>query len=331
MLEERWGIVLRETGFSGLDLSLPDTPDAITHQGTTMISRAGTAAPRPSNNVPVPAQPRAQNFEKLVIIDPNVKTDSDSERVVQQISENDKFRGRVVEVVNFYDLQPDQRICILIELDSSILSDMTEPRLEVLKTLFSKSKGVLWVTKGASDQPTNPNLSLVSGLLRTLRIETGRPLVHLDLDPRSDPKTSANVIAEVYESRFEKDNADSEYITRGDVILIPRHMEDDKTGVHIAARTGNSSPQMDLIPQVGRPLKLQIAQLGLLDTFYYDDYSRGVDNLPDDHVEIEVKAIALNFRDVMMVSCDLFEFYQTSADAQRVLGYGTDRVWGPGL
>jgi hypothetical protein len=330
MLEERWGIVLRETGFSGLDLSLPDTPDAITHQGTTMISRAGTAAPRPSNNVPVPAQPRAQNFEKLVIIDPNTKTDSDSGRVVQQISENDKFRARV-EVANFYDLQPDQRICILIELDSSILSDMTEPRLEVLKTLFSKSKGVLWVTKGASDQPTNPNLSLVSGLLRTLRIETGRPLVHLDLDPRSDPKTSANVIAEVYESRFEKDNADSEYITRGDVILIPRHMEDDKTGVHIAARTGNSSPQMDLIPQVGRPLKLQIAQLGLLDTFYYDDYSRGVDNLPDDHVEIEVKAIALNFRDVMMVSCDLFEFYQTSADAQRVLGYGTDRVWGPGL
>jgi hypothetical protein len=307
MLEERWDTILKDTGFSGLDLTLPDTPDVVTHQGTTMISRAATAAPQLSNNASIPALPRAQDCEKLVLVDTNTKTDSNSDKIIQHLSEHNKLRGSVGEVVNFCNLQPDGRICILIELESSILSDMTEPSLKALKKLFSQSKGVLWVTRGASYQPTNPDLSLVSGFLRTLRIETGRPLVHLDLDPNSDSETSANTIVKVYESRFENEDAESEFVTRGGVILIPRHMEDDKTGIHIAARTGNSSPEMDMIPQPGRSLKLQIAQLGLLDTFYFDDDSRGVDELPDDHIEIEVKATALNFRDVMMVSYALYD------------------------
>ena len=63
---------------------------------------------------------------------------------------------------------------------------------------------------------------------------------------------------------------------------------------------------MDIIPQPGRSLKLQIAQLGLLDTFYFDDDPHGLDELPDDHIEIEVKANALNFRDVMTASYVLY-------------------------
>jgi hypothetical protein len=306
MLEERWDTILKNTGFSGLDLALPDTPDVITHQGTTMISRAATAAAQLSNNS---ALARAQDSEKLVLVETNTKTDSNSDRIIQHISEHHKLRGNVGEVVNLCNLQPDGRICILIELESSILSDMTEPRLKALKKLFSQSKGVLWVTRGASYQPTNPDLSLVSGFLRTLRVETGRPLVHLDLDPKSDSETSANTIAKVYESRFENNDAESEFVTRGGVILIPRHMEDDKTGIHIAARTGNSSPELDIIPQPGRSLKLQIAQLGLLDTFYFGNDSRGGDELPEDHIEIEVKATALNFRDVMMVSYVFYDLY----------------------
>jgi hypothetical protein len=302
MLEERWDEILRDTGFSGLDFALPDTTDIVTHQGTTMISRATKAVHQLSKNGPISVLPHAQDPKSIVLVNTDSNTASDSGRIKLHISEHNKLGEMVGEVVNFCNLQPDGRICILLELESSILRDMTETRLKILKTLFGQSKGILWVTRGASHLPTNPDLSLVSGLLRTLRIETGRPLVHLDLDPRSDLDTSANAIAKVYKSKFENVDVESEFVEREGVILILRYMEDDKTGVHIAARIGNSTTEIDMVPQMGRSLKLQIAQFGLLDTFYFDDDLRAADELPDDHIEIEVKANALNFRDVMTVS-----------------------------
>lgn len=302
MSEERWDRILRDTGFSGLDFSLPDTTDVITHQGTTMISRATTAVPQLSDNASIPALTQTQDSENIVLVNTNWNTVSELDGIKRYLSEHHKLGGEIREVANFCNLQTNGRICILLELGSSILRDMTESRLKVLKELFSQSKGILWVTKGANHLPTNPDLSLVSGLLRTLRIETGRPLVQLDLDPGSDLETSANAIAKVYKSRFENDDVESEFVERDGIILIPRHMEDDKTGIHIAARTGNSTPEMDTVPQAGRSLKLQIAQYGLLDTFYFDDDLRVADELPHDYIEIEVKANALNFRDVMTVS-----------------------------
>jgi len=327
MLEKRWNEILRDTGFSGVDFSLPDTTDAVTHQGTTMISRATTAIKQLSDNASAPGLPQAQESEKIVLVDTNPDTLSNSEIIKSHISEYHKLRGEIEEAVDFCNLQPDGRICILLELESSILRDMTEPRLEILKKLFSQSKGILWVTKGASHLPTNPDLSLISGLLRTLRIETGRPLVHLDLDPSSDLETSSNAIAKVYKSSFENSDIESEFVEREGVILIPRHMEDDQTGISIAARIGNSTPELDTIPQTGRSLKLKIAQHGLLDTFYFDDDLRGADELPHDHIEIEIKANALNFRDVMIVSGLIDDLFWTSTNTARVLGYGTDRVY----
>jgi NADPH:quinone reductase-like Zn-dependent oxidoreductase/ubiquinone/menaquinone biosynthesis C-methylase UbiE len=295
--EERWDTILRGAGFSGLDLTLPDTTDITTHQGTTMVSRAIAAAPPRDKNELAPI------FPQLVLVTTNPNTDRDSDQIVQQISENSRLGDSIQEVVDLESLQPNGRICILLELESSILSHMTEPRLEALKKMLDGSHGLIWVTKGASDQSTNPDLSLVSGFLRTLRVETGRPLVHLDLDPEVDSATPlTNAIVKVHESRFEKDEPDSEFIERGGVVMIPRHMEDDKTGIHIASRRGNSFPEMDVIPQSGRSLKLQIAQLGLLDTFYFDEDPRVEDRLPDNYIEIEVKANALNFRDIMMAS-----------------------------
>jgi hypothetical protein len=292
-----------------------------------MISRATTTIDHLSNNASVSVLPQAQDSENIVLVDTDSNTISNSDRIKHHISEHHKLGREIGEVANFSNLQPDGRVYILLELESSILRDMTEPRLKTLKELFSQSKGILWVTRGASHLPTNPDLSLVSGLLRTLRIETGRPLVHLDLDPRSDLETSANAIAKVYKSRFENDDVESEFVEREGFILIPRHMEDDKTGTRIAARIGNSTPEIDTIPQTGRSLKLQIAQFGLLDTFYFDDDVRVADELPHDHIEIEAKANALNFRDVMTVSYVIYDLCWTSTNTERVLGYGTDRVY----
>ncbi|KAG4444512.1 hypothetical protein IFR05_000103 [Cadophora sp. M221] len=301
MTEERWESVLKGAGFRGIDLTLPDTSDAATHQGKTMISTAAECQQISENGSNlVPTLAKAHSFEELVIVTTNTNSD-DSETTAMNLAENGMLGKFSANVIDFHDLQACGRICILLELDNSILNDMTKPKLQSLKALFSESKGVFWVTRGACQNSTNPNLSLVLGFLRTLRIETGIPLIHLDLDPHStDPALSATAIAQVYRSRFLYGNVELEFVERGGVVMVPRHMEDNASGISISRRIGTSSPEMDELMQEGRSLKLQIGQLGLLDTFYFDDDMQGEEELADDHIEVEVKATALNFRDVMM-------------------------------
>lgn len=328
MLEESWDQVLRDTGFSGLDFALPDALDVTIHQGTTMVSQATKATDQMGSDVIRSDQINAPNVDKIILVSTTPSTISDTNNIERHISKHLKLLGKSVEVANHGSLNSDGRICILLELEDSILKDMTEPGFETLKTLFSQSKGIIWVTRGSS---SNPDLSLVSGLIRTLRIETGRPLVHLDLDPTSNVETSANAIARVYKNKFEKNDDESDWIERGGLILIPRHMEDDKTGIRIASRVGNSTPEIDAIPQVGLSLKLKIAQFGLLDTFYYDDDTHGLDSLPHDHIEIEVKATALNFRDVMTVSHSITHISRILPNRKCVIGYGTAGIYRAGL
>ncbi|PVH88801.1 hypothetical protein DL98DRAFT_477463 [Cadophora sp. DSE1049] len=300
MTKERWDTMLKDTGFDGLDLAAPDTPDVMTHQGMTMISRA-IESQQTSERELKTALAEYQHYEELVIVKTNQAGDA-SEMIAMGLAEKNLLGGTSSEIVDFKNLQPGGRICIMLELDNSMLSDMTESNLDALKRLFSESKGVLWVTRGASYDTTNPNMSLVSGFLRTLRIETGLPLIHLDLDPQPSPDPSSQVvtIAQIFKSRFLDNNLELEFVEREGVVMIPRHMEDDLSGTHIASRLGNSTPEIAEVPQKGRHLRLQIAQLGLLDTFYFDDDKRGEVELPEDYIEIEVKATALNFRDVMM-------------------------------
>lgn len=128
-------------------------------------------------------------------------------------------------------------------------------------------------------------------------------LIHLDLDVKTDSTVlGADTIMEIYKHCFEDGAAKSEFVERERTIMIPRHMEDDKSGVHIASRIGVPTPQLSVVPQSGRSLKLQSTQLGLLDTFYFDDDPRVGEEFPDDCVEIEIKASTLNFRDIIMVN-----------------------------
>ena len=267
-----------------------------------MISRA-VESQRRSDGESAIALTETHRSEDVVIVKTNL-AESASDTIAMNLAANRILGENSPDVVNFENLQPAGRICILLETDASMLKDMTESRLGALKNLFNESKGVLWVTRGASCGTTNPDLSLVSGFLRTLRIETGLPLIHLDLDPLPTSASSfqATKVAQVYKSSFLDNNTELEFVERGGVLMIPRHMEDDRSGTHIASRLGNSSPEIAEVPQKDRPLRLQIGQLGLLDTFFFDDDNRGEAKMPDDYIEIEVKATALNFRDVMMVS-----------------------------
>src|SRR5690606_33126623 len=99
------------------------------------------------------------------------------------------------------------KVCVIIDdPEHPILANADAARFEGLKTVCTRSKGVLWLTRGGADACANPLASLASGFLRSLRQEySGKQLGTLDLDssqPLWSPE-SVKSVTDVFRAFFD--------------------------------------------------------------------------------------------------------------------------------
>ncbi|KAI8623288.1 hypothetical protein F5Y19DRAFT_459062 [Xylariaceae sp. FL1651] len=158
----------------------------------------------------------------------------------------------------------------------------------------------------------DPKLSLSVGFLRSLRNECiGKRLVSLNLDPKSPlwSTASANTIAEIFYKMFNdaassagyNGAVDFEFFDRRGIVYIPRYHKDTTLNMALFPDAGDvPSPKMKPFEQPGRPLRLFVGTLGLLDTLVWDDDPDAGDELDAGAVEVAPRVFGLNFRDVMV-------------------------------
>lgn len=101
---------------------------------------------------------------------------------------------------------------------------------------------------------------------------------------------------------LERPGLDTEYIVRDDVFMIPRVVEDKNLTLSIASLTGAPVLEDQPFERPGRHLRAEVQTPGFLDSLQFADDELMSGSLPDDYVEIEVKAVGMNFRDVMSAS-----------------------------
>ena len=79
---------------------------------------------------------------------------------------------------------------MLDELSAPVLTQVDSDQWESLKTLISSGNKLLWVTKGAQYEFTNPDNALAHGLFRVIRMEdTNAKLTTLDVQSSTSPAT----------------------------------------------------------------------------------------------------------------------------------------------
>lgn len=217
--------------------------------------------------------------------------------------------GIETEVVSLQDAHPtSQHACIVLSaLDKKVLMDPSYTEWEATKRLSLQSAGLLWVTRAGSRSSIDPDLSLVAGLMRTIRSETGdKPIITLDLDSASTLGGNAATehILSLFQHVFRSDapprELDAEFEERSGILYIPRLVEDVQLTKHIASTTQNKNPELQPFDQPDRPLRMFVGTPGLLDTLHFTEDDRSEEALPDDWVEMEIKASGINFKDVMM-------------------------------
>jgi NADPH:quinone reductase-like Zn-dependent oxidoreductase len=214
-------------------------------------------------------------------------------------------RGPLVTTLS--KVEPEAKVYIVLaDLNSSILSNTTPELFESIKKLVEAARGIIWVVQGAYKESNMPNGNMAIGLARTIRAETELKFATLDLDPRRkidspDPsKHIIDVFQSVFASRSLNGECEMEFMERNGLLYIPKVVADAEMNKFIHQQVQVSEPILQPFIQKDRPLKMKIGNPGLLDTLHFiNDYTLST-SLPDDFVKIEVKAIGLNFKDVMI-------------------------------
>lgn len=222
------------------------------------------------------------------------------------------YTGRAPRIVNLKELArmdvKDSHCIFLDELVQPMIAQLSAADFYAVQKLCS-APGILWVVQGAQVQSSTPESAMAIGLARCIRSENPSiKLVTLDLDEtrQLSATLTSEVIANLYRTVFitkngnTQESLDMEYLERGGRLYIPRIVDDKNMENFVQRTTRNLIPESQTYLEDNRALALKIQNPGFLDSLCFVDIDSIGSPLKPDEVEIEVKAAALNFRDVLV-------------------------------
>ncbi|KAF1981618.1 hypothetical protein K402DRAFT_425261 [Aulographum hederae CBS 113979] len=290
---EKWDNVLKNNGFTGVDLELKDYVADETHAQSVMVATAKDTV-----------TPERTNPETLIV----VPTSGQADALLAPLQEAlGKIGVKNTSVCAQKDLEgkdlKETIVVMLNELYEPILTEPSEPQFLIIRHLLTTALGLVWVQKNTTK---NPEVALIWGLIRTIRWERDlddHNLITLEInDPAQSTELTVEHIVKVFNYQFltANDQKDAEYCSRGGMIETDRLIHADYVDNFIASLSTKPSAQTKLFGEdPSRALKLATDQPGILSALKFIDDPMYPQPMKDDDVEIEIKASGLNFRDIM--------------------------------
>lgn len=293
-LENVWHNHLKKTGFSGVDVEFRDFQSNACHGLSILISTATPTTISPAAFPPI-----------LIIVDP------ESERQ-QALAEGVKDRLKRLgqhscSVMNFQETAitsnglRDKCYLLLEESGRSILKDINKETFNNLKSILLNSDSVLWVTE--HQRLTSPDFGMVQGLSRVVRTEHTKLTIstlalgfHDSIDKRVE--NIEKVLSRMVLNQKDRGH-EPEYIEKDGLLQISRLIEAKDLNQDIFLKTCPQQSRSQHFKE-GPALKLSIRAPGLLDTFEFrEDTAFGTPLAPGE-IEVEVRAVGLNFLDCLV-------------------------------
>lgn len=301
---QEWNTALRKAEFSGVDMDVRGDRETSNEPVSLIVSTK-----------PAPARP--QPATKYAIVHTGTNKSKVFASALQSTFEKAGLDTCSAEWASFTESDVADRYTLcLAEWEHPILAHLTDEDWDTLRKGIHASAGTLWITGGAAMECTHPMQSLMVGLSRAIRNEdAGTVLATLDVAPpeslvddESLAKAAGSVLRVAVEhSRVEPSRQDHEFAARGDTIYVPRVERVQAVDLSLRTYEAKGEPELVSFTGCGRPLKLTIQTPGLLDTFRWVEDELYYEDLRDDWIEIEVKAVGLNFKDILVALGSLNE------------------------
>ncbi|KAH7116905.1 hypothetical protein B0J11DRAFT_592976 [Dendryphion nanum] len=196
------------------------------------------------------------------------------------------------------------KICLfLVEIDTPFLANLDSTTFEALQQLLTSVQSILWVVRGAYTNSKHPDSNMIAGLSRTLRSEgTLMDFITLDLDAevQLSEESTNKVIIDVLSASLaaERLSEETEYMERSGSLLNPRIINDHEMNEYVHQQIEPSATELASFTSIERPLRGFVTTPGALDSVQFDNDTTLETPLPEDNVEIRVKAIGLDARDL---------------------------------
>lgn len=299
---EKWDQVLRETGFGGIDLDIWDYNEPEFQSASTILATAMTAEKvrGPISIVHDATQDPSQPWFKLLC--DKIRTETGISPLIECLD----------------DIETDDKICILtVELQHPFLDGIDKSSFENLRKLLICSRGILWLSSGSLIDSTLPSFAATQGLLRTLRLEdTSKRYVHLDFESAShasDIWTSdkfshiLHVLQQDFNNSLDKARIETEYSVKDSMLHVSRLIPDKIRNRFASDMNIDPEAELQSYHQTDRPLVWETSGSGMLSDLHFADKLDLAGDVPSGCVEVEARAMGLNFRDVLVALGQLDE------------------------
>lgn len=286
-----WGTRLSNCGFTGLDRAFTDGIESVvvssapSEWSSAVVVPSGTV----SHYIVVGSSDRQQQIADKISTALSARGHVVRHGTLTQYA---RFASTVGEALS------ESTCIVLSELETDVLSSVTEDVLTTLKIMVN-SRRIVWVNKDES-----PDTDLVTGFATCIRLE--RPeldFVILTFDSEESTEATANKILEVDTTVAESEGPiETSYKVVDGVVTIPRLVEATAITKQVKKQTlANDVADVAFGADPDRSLRLQVREIGLLDSFCFDDDPSYKVPMADNEVEFLTRATAVNFKDLAVM------------------------------
>ncbi|KAI4289981.1 MAG: hypothetical protein L6R35_000743 [Caloplaca aegaea] len=207
-----------------------------------------------------------------------------------------------LENLSSYPLKPKTTVISTVELGKPILSTLTDSEMMSIKTMTDGAANLIWLTGGGNFLGRDPDYALVSGLARSLILE--QPSLRFftfDIDDwQTNLAITFNNLIQAVEEAQTTSELDFEMVQHEGIVHISRFVADENMNTAFRQKQGDQA-MLKPLKQTGS-LRLTIEKLGQFDTLAFKEDIPSSDELDVDFVEVEVKAVGLNAKDISVYS-----------------------------
>ncbi|KAL4922406.1 hypothetical protein BDW62DRAFT_197082 [Aspergillus aurantiobrunneus] len=199
------------------------------------------------------------------------------------------------------------RFIFLVEIEEPLFQNISPAEWSGLQKCISFAQSILWVTNGSLIRGREPLFAMVSGLARGLQSETTNLRFHiLDLDNELCESTAVLSLVGQHEELAATGNLtdDTEFRRKDGVTYISRLAEDDELNNNYQVQLSRkSTPQhIPFADLESTPFRLDIEKPGVLSTIYFRPDPDCSASILDDEVEIKVRAVGINNKDIAVLT-----------------------------
>ncbi|KAF2463891.1 reducing type I polyketide synthase [Lindgomyces ingoldianus] len=294
MPENRWDDILRQAGFSGLDVALRDSTDDAHYEQSILVStsKASYTSTEGSGNIIVLAQNGSEKQKSMA---------------TEIQNELGKFHNvdcviRSIEALEVGELH--QAFCIsLLELEEPVFADIGQESFSCIQKILTEANAILWISTDTNKVEDKSKFRMIDGLRRVVVSENcDTRFVTVALEESSiGERSQAQRIVQLYEDTVSAafGNFEEEYTERDGILCIKRMIEASEINQHLEKQTAPLQVEERLFRDVPS-LRLEFESPGVLDSLLFVEDPTPENQLGEGEVMVEVKGVGVNFRDCLI-------------------------------